>query len=89
MGSEVEVNLYGIFRNYANENKLRVKIEPGISVERLMQKLRIPKMIYMMVLVNQMRVKLDYPLSPGDEIHIFQPIGGGGVSIILVLVFLY
>ena len=77
MSPEVEVNLYGIFRKYAGEDKFKVKIEPEMSVERLMQKLEIPKMIYMMVLVNQMRVKLDHPLSPGDVIHIFQPIGGG------------
>ena len=77
MSSEVELNLYGIFRKYADENKFKVEIEPGISVEDLMRQLRLPKMIYMMVLVNQIRVKLDHPLSPGDEIHIFQPIGGG------------
>ena len=77
MNPEVEVNLYGIFRKYAGENKFKVKIEPGMTVEHLMQKLKMPKMIYMMVLVNQIRVKLDHPLSPGDEIHIFQPVGGG------------
>ncbi|MDP8213710.1 MAG: MoaD/ThiS family protein [Candidatus Euphemobacter frigidus] len=71
------VNLYGIFRKYAKENKFKVEIDPGTSVEGLMRKLKIPKMIYMMVLVNQLKVQFDHPLSPGDEVHIFQPIGGG------------
>lgn len=77
MNSEVEVNLYGVFRKYAEENKFKVEIETGISVEGLMRELKIPKMTYMMILVNQLRVQFDHPLSPGDEVHIFQPIGGG------------
>lgn len=77
MNPEVEVNLYGVFRRYAEENQFKVEIEAGISVEDLLQKLNIPRMVYMMILVNQLRVNLNHPLSPGDEVHIFQPVGGG------------
>ena len=77
MKPEVEINLYGTFRKYAADNKFKTAIEPGISVEELLKRLKIPKMTYMMVLVNRLRVRLDHPLSPGDEIHVFQPVGGG------------
>jgi len=74
---EVEVNLYGAFRKYAEENKFKVEIDPGMSVAALLEKLNIPAEVYMMVLVNQLKVNLDHPLSSGDKVHIFQPVGGG------------
>ena len=77
MTAEVEVNLYGAFRKYAPENKFSVGIDPGMSVATLLEKLNIPAEVYMMVLVNQLKVNLDHPLSPGDEVHVFQPVGGG------------
>jgi len=69
--------LYGAFRKYAPENRFKVEIAPGTTVEALLREINIPPEVYMMILVNQLKVSLDHPLSPGDAVHVFQPVGGG------------
>jgi len=42
-----------------------------------MEILQLPETVYRMALVNDIRVKEVTVLKDGDDVHIFQPVGGG------------
>ena len=48
-----------------------------MTVKELMESLQLPDTVYRMALVNDIRVKEGTILRDGDEVHIFQPVGGG------------
>ncbi len=74
---KVQVFLYGKFRKPDQTDPLSVRIEDGATVSDLMDRIEIPPTVYRMALVNGIRVKEDALLHDGDDVHIFQPIGGG------------
>lgn len=74
---KVTVKLYGEFRRAAATPEVVLELPEGSVVKDLAGRLRLPETIYKMVLVNGFRVADDRPLRDGDEVHIFQPVGGG------------
>lgn len=74
---KVKVSLYGEFKKAARSPNLSLDIKEGTTVRGLAEKLKLPDTVYMMTLVNGFRVNGQQVLKDGDEIHIFQPVGGG------------
>lgn len=74
---KIQVHLYGAFRSVAPSPSFSWDGAEGTTVKDLMDNLSIPDTVYRMALVNDIRVKEGTVLKDGDEIHIFQPVGGG------------
>ncbi|HDL65139.1 MAG TPA: MoaD/ThiS family protein [Proteobacteria bacterium] len=74
---KIQVNLYGVFRSVAPSPSFSREAVEGTTVKDLMESLQLPDTVYRMALVNDIRVKEGTILKDGDEVHIFQPVGGG------------
>ena len=74
---KISVKLYGEFRRAAPSPEVALEVEAGATVKDLSGKLKLPETMYKMALVNGFRVRDDWLLKDGDEVHIFQPVGGG------------
>ncbi len=75
----VKVKLFAgldkLFPGYDNSEFMPVEINPGETVDDLIEKLKLPE--YKLIFINGVAAKLDYPLNDMDEISIFPPVGGG------------
>ena len=74
---KIKVNLYGEFKKAATSPNLSLEVKEGTTVEGIARVLKLPKTVYMMALVNGFRVNGGQVLKDGDDLHIFQPVGGG------------
>jgi len=74
---KIRIKLYGEFRRAAAASEVVLELPEGSLVGDLSPRLRLPETVYKMSLVNGFRVRDDHPLQDGDEVHIFQPVGGG------------
>jgi len=57
--------------------EFEIHLEEGSSVERIIEKLRIPEKLVGSVTVNKRRVPRDHVLSEGDFVAILPAISGG------------
>jgi molybdopterin converting factor small subunit len=81
---QVEVKLFGHFRNYlppsAVNGKTVVALPDGANTMHVFEKLAIPlevdEGIYVVV-ANDEEIMLDTPLKDGDKISLFPPLPGG------------
>ena len=74
---KIQVHLYGEFRKFASSPAFPLEVEGGLTVKGLMERIKLPDTVYRMALVNNIRVRENAVLKNGDEVHIFQPVGGG------------
>jgi molybdopterin converting factor small subunit len=76
---KVQVNMYANLRQYspANETSFTLKLACGSTVGKLINTLKIPQNIKMVILINGRRADADTPLSPEDKIILFPPMEGG------------
>ena len=56
---------------------LPLELKEGTTVERMVEALDIPKKGIHLVVVNGRTRPLDHPLSDGDRVALFPPVGGG------------
>ncbi len=77
MGSQISLNLYATLRKYMPENPDRFPIEPGTTVGEVADRLSIPLKQAKLVFVDSVRSDLSTPLSGGERVGIFPPVGGG------------
>jgi sulfur carrier protein ThiS len=56
---------------------LPLELQEGTTVERMVEELGIPKKGIHLVFVNGKTRPLDHPLSDGDRVALFPPVGGG------------
>jgi sulfur carrier protein ThiS len=56
---------------------LPLELREGTTVERMVEALDIPKKGIHLVIVNGRTRPLDHPLSDGDRVALFPPVGGG------------
>jgi molybdopterin converting factor small subunit len=64
-------------RKYLPEAADRYPIEPGTTVGEVADRLAIPRKEAKLVFVNSVRSDLSTPLSGGERVGIFPPVGGG------------
>jgi molybdopterin converting factor small subunit len=77
----VQVKLFATLRgHYPNlgiGEAMPVEMPDDATIERLVEKLGLPEEQIHLVFVNGIVQKKRHPLSDGDEIGIFPPVGGG------------
>ena len=74
---EVQVKLMGILRDKTPPGG-KLQLPPGATVADLLQQLQVPSSQVMLVTVNGQHQR-DHTarLSPGDEVTVLPPVGGG------------
>ncbi len=76
--AEVQVNLYATLRQYiGGAASKKVEIEPGQTVEQVLQRLRIPVEQTRILFVNNRSSTLAQRLEGGEQLGVFPAIGGG------------
>ena len=79
--NRVEVRLHASLERIRPELKageaLPLELKEGTTVERMVEALDIPKKGIHLVVVNGRTRPLDHPLSDGDRVALFPPVGGG------------
>jgi molybdopterin synthase sulfur carrier subunit len=77
----IEVKLFSYLVNMQGKNENRcslvLEIENGATCQDLLQKLRIPASIPVIIMVNGSAAEEDTVLQAGDRVSILPPIGGG------------
>lgn len=74
---KIDLHLYGRFRNAGFPSVSTREVPAGTTVGGLFDLLGIEEKVYRMALVNGFRSADEVVLHDGDEVHIFQPVGGG------------
>lgn len=78
-GPTITVHPHGELSTYFGRSYggVPVPIEPGITIERLLERLGIPAKEVWLVAKNGDTVKRDVPLDAGDTVELFAPVAGG------------
>jgi molybdopterin converting factor small subunit len=76
---KVQVNMYANLRKYspANEASFTLQLACGSTVGNLINTLKIPQSVKMVILINGRRADANTHLSPEDKIILFPPMEGG------------
>ena len=78
---EIEVKLFATLRDYLpkGSGRFSCKIEIGehTRIQDILAKLRLPKEIPKIILVNGIHGKMEQILKEGDVVSIFPPVAGG------------
>jgi sulfur carrier protein ThiS len=78
---DIEIRLWGSISYYLPEGRgkffLTKSVEPGTTVQKLVEGLNLPKQLYFLITVNGRTIENDYTLEEGDEVALFQPTSGG------------
>ena len=74
----VKVNLYATLREHiGGAPSTEVEIEPGQTVEQVLQRLGVPAGQTRIIFVNNRAAELSHVLQGGEKLGIFPAIGGG------------
>lgn len=78
-GPTVIVHPHGELTTYFSRTYggVPVPIEPGITIDRLLDQLGVPAKEVWLVARNGETVKRDVTLQPGDSVELFAPVAGG------------
>ncbi|MFW5908040.1 MAG: MoaD/ThiS family protein [Desulfosalsimonas sp.] len=78
---ELEVYLYASLAKYLPDNAsgkvVMVSAQPGSTAKQILGKLGVPEKEVKIAFINGVRKDLDSPVSDGDRIGFFPPVGGG------------
>ncbi len=77
----VKVKLYATLRRHFPDlgvgEAMTVELAQDATVEDLIDELELPEEQVKVIFVNGTVRKVDHPLSDGDEVGVFPPVGGG------------
>ena len=73
----IEIKLYATLQCYTPANAARFAVEPGNSIEKIVEALHIPKDQIKLLFCNGVKCGLGTLLRDGDRIGLFPPVGGG------------
>ena len=76
---KVQLTVYGEFRKLLGGKSFELNLDDGLTVRQLILGRGIPEdhLSYTMAIVNERKVDLEEPLKDGDNLEVFQPVGGG------------
>ena len=75
--SHIQLKLFAALTPLSPENADRVPIEPGISVNELLDHLDVPTVKAHLIFINGIKGSLDTRLNGGERVGIFPPVAGG------------
>ncbi len=73
----IQLKLFAGLATFTPKDSDRVPIEPGISVEGILQVLDIPSIKAHLIFINGVKRSLDARLNGGERVGIFPPVAGG------------
>ncbi len=77
----VQIRLFADFQEYlppgSDPYSCSLNLEEGATVGQVLEKLKIPESLPMIVLVNGLHRKSEDPLQNGDVLSVFPPVAGG------------
>ena len=74
--ARIEVRLRGVLAERFPDGRTVVEIEPGEAVERLVERLDLPRATYILVL-NGAAAARGASLKDGDRVQVYPPMAGG------------
>ena len=78
---QIEVKLFATFRDHlppgSNTFSCHMEVEPGITVQRVLEGLTLPEDIPKIILINGVHAKPQDALQEGDVLSVFPPVAGG------------
>ena len=75
--AHIQLKLFAGLAAFTPENSDRVPIQPGATVENILQELEIPTIKAHLIFINGMKKSLDSRLEGGERVGIFPPVAGG------------
>lgn len=73
----IELKCYATLAPLTPSNADAFPLQPGETLQELLIRLSIPLEEVKIVFVNGIAADLDRPLSDGDRVGVFPPVGGG------------
>jgi molybdopterin synthase sulfur carrier subunit len=73
----IELKLFATLQTFAPAETGHYPIEPGMTVRKLLQQLKIPQEKARLIFINGVKANLSATLSGGERVGIFPPVGGG------------
>jgi molybdopterin converting factor small subunit len=77
MKPTIQIKLFASLAQYMPDNAAVFSIDPGLPIRDLAQTLGIPLESARLIFVNGVKCDLATPLSGGERVAIFPPVGGG------------
>ncbi len=75
---QVTVTVFGELRRYlADSDTIQVEVPEEATVADVLAHLGVPADQVWMSAVNDLVVEADHPLTDGDRLEVFHPVGGG------------
>jgi molybdopterin converting factor small subunit len=73
----IDLKLFATFAPHTPPDATNYPIKSGMSVEQVLQQIKIPPSEVKLIFINGIRGHLDTPLQGGERVGIFPPVGGG------------
>ncbi|MDM8540843.1 MoaD/ThiS family protein [Desulfococcaceae bacterium HSG7] len=77
MKAYITIKLFATLKKYLPASAEHYPINPGVSVDELLDELLIPVSLAKLIFINGKKGDSDTVLNGGDRIGIFPPVGGG------------
>lgn len=77
MKAYISIKLFATLSRYTPVSADNYPIEPGITVENLLQGLNVSERDIKLIFINGIKGHLTSPLKGGERVGIFPPVGGG------------
>ncbi|MDJ0876836.1 MAG: MoaD/ThiS family protein [Desulfobacterales bacterium] len=74
---KIQLKLFANLRAYTPDDAEAYPITPGMTVREIVDHLKIPLEDAKLIFINSKRRGLETPLTDGDRVGIFPPVGGG------------
>ena len=78
MKTSVQIKLYATLKKFmpASDDE-PIQIQPGITVQHLLEQLGIPKTEAKLIFVDGIKASMTSTLKGGERVGVFPPVGGG------------
>ena len=73
----IDLRLFASLARLMPPDATRFRISAGITIRQLIEQFQIPLAEAKLVFINGVRKELDTPLTGGERVGIFPPVGGG------------
>lgn len=73
----IQLELLATLKRYLPDTSHRLPVRSGMTVRELIRKLGIPEYEVNLVFIDGEKGNLDSPLSGGERVGLFPPLGGG------------
>ena len=77
MESQIQIKLFATLQHFTPPSSDSYRIVPGISIQDLLEQLKLPQEKARLIFVDGVKVDLAATLNGGERVGIFPPVGGG------------